>query len=430
MRLRDFPTDVTITFDGQPVPARRGESIASALLAAGKPLVSRSAKYHRPRGPFCLAGTCGSCLVRVDGLPSQRACKTPCAEGQVVESQNGLPDAGHDVLGVIDTVYAHGLDHHHLMTWSALANRLTVAASRELAGLGRLPAAAALPPRPAPPEREERWDVLVVGAGPAGLGAAERLVEAGRRVLVAEAEPAAGGRLRCRLPWDGQPGLDWVEAVRARLASGGGELAVRTAVLGLWLDGGSPLALLAQDGAPTRLRLVRPGRVVLCNGGHPLPPALEDGDRPGVFGGRGLALALAEHGVIPGRRAVVLGAGPEPAALAAALTAAGVAVEQVAEAAGRIRGRARVRGLRLPDGRTVPCDVVAVATPPAPATDLGRALGAALTFDGGAQAFALQADAAGRTTAEAVLAAGEVTGAMDARQAADSGRRAGEAARG
>ncbi|HYG69334.1 MAG TPA: (2Fe-2S)-binding protein, partial [Anaeromyxobacteraceae bacterium] len=53
-RLPSFPADVTIQFDGRPIPARRGESVASALLAAGVPLASRSSKYHRPRGPFCL----------------------------------------------------------------------------------------------------------------------------------------------------------------------------------------------------------------------------------------------------------------------------------------------------------------------------------------------------------------------------------------
>ena len=73
-----FATDCTVTFDGHAVPARSGESVASALLAAGRLVVSRSAKYHRPRGPFCLSGSCGSCLVRIDGEPNRRACRTPC----------------------------------------------------------------------------------------------------------------------------------------------------------------------------------------------------------------------------------------------------------------------------------------------------------------------------------------------------------------
>jgi sarcosine oxidase subunit alpha len=78
----------------------------------------------------------------------------------------------------------------------------------------------------------------------------------------------------------------------------------------------------------------------------------------------------------------------------------------------------------------VPCDTVAVVEPPAPATDLARLLGAPVGWDEAARAFAVTADARGRTAVPGLFAAGEVTGAMDAAGAAEAGRRAGEAARG
>jgi sarcosine oxidase subunit alpha len=429
-RLPTFAPDCTIFLDGHAVPARRGEPIAAALLAAGRPLISRSAKYHRPRGAFCLAGSCGSCLVRAGGLPNQRACRTPCESGLTIETQNVLPSAAHDLLGAIDLVYPHGLDHHHLMTWSVLANRAAVAVSRRLAGLGELPDPAALSAEcAAVPAAEERFDVLVVGAGPAGLAAAEALAEAGRRVLVADGEPAPGGRLRCRYGLPGEPDLAWVARVADKVVGAGGEIAARTTVLGLWRDGGSPLAGLDAEAPPRRLRLVRPERIVVASGGHPQPPALADGDRPGVYGGRGLAAALAEHGVVPGRRAVVLGEGAEPEALAARLVAAGMEVRRVPSAEGaRVLGRARVRALELA-GERILCDVVAVANPPAPATELARELGAEVVLDPAAGVFALRVSSDGRTTVPGLFGAGEVTGPMDAAGAAESGRRAGEAAR-
>ena len=124
-----FAPDCAILVDGRRVPARAGESVTSALLAAGRPLLGRSAKYHRPRGPFCLGSSCASCLVRVDGLPNVRACETPCRDGLTVETQNALGGAAHDLLGAIDLFTPHGLDHHHLATWSQLVNRLAVRAA-------------------------------------------------------------------------------------------------------------------------------------------------------------------------------------------------------------------------------------------------------------------------------------------------------------
>ncbi len=427
-RLPDpaFAPDVTIRVDGAALPARAGEPIAVAMLAAGRPLLARSHKYHRPRGPFCLAGSCQSCLVRVDGQPSVRACRTPCRDGLVVETQHALPSAAHDLLGVIDLATPRGLDHHHLATGSLLLNRAVVALSRRLAGLGKLPTE--VPPSPATP-MEERWDALVIGAGPAGLAAAEALAAAGRRVLLADAESRPGGRLRCRL--DGAGGLDlaWPARVAAAVAAAGGELVLGAPVLGLWRDGGSPIALLSQSGATPRLRLVRPATVVHCAGGTAVPPALEDGDRPGILWGRGLAVALAEHGTLAGTRAVVLGAGAEAEALASRFAAVGLPAELL-PAAARALGRARVRALVAGDGARHRCDLVAVVAPPAPATELARHLGAAAPFDPGCGAFALAVDAAGRTGVPGLFAAGEVTGAMDAGRAAEAGRRAGEAARG
>jgi len=430
-RLPSFETDCVILVDGEPVPARRGEPVATALLAAGRPLIARSMKYHRPRGAFCLAGSCTSCLVRADGLPSQRACRTPCRDGLVVETQNALPTAGHDLLGVIDAVYAEGLDHHHLMTWNPIANRAATAVSRRLAGVGTVPSpAAAWRERQAEPVREEVWDALVVGAGPAGLGAAETLAAGGLRVLVAETGPRAGGRLRCRYPIPGEPDLAWASRAADAVPAAGGEVATGAAVFGLWRDGGSVLAGIAVDGPPRRLRLVRPARLVLCPGGQAVPPAIPGNDRPGLASARGLAVALAEHGVVPGERAAVLGDGPEAEAIAALLAGAGLPVERAAAHGGvRVVGRGRVRGLAVEGRGRVRCDVVAVATPPVPATDLARALGAGVRWDAALEAFAVAAGADGATGVPGLWVAGEATGAASAAEALEAGRRAGRAAR-
>lgn len=428
-RLAGFPDTCTVRLDGTPYPAREGEPLAAALLAAGVTALGRSPKYHRARGPFCLSGSCAGCLVRVDGLPSLRACRTPCREGLSAETQNAFPDARHDVLGLVDLATPRGLDHHHLGTSSALAARAAVAVSRRLSGVGRLPDPLARPPSP-PPPAEEHVDALVVGAGPAGLAAAEALAEGGREVLLVDEGPSPGGRLRARLGRRADPELGWAAAVVARVEAAGGELAAGTEVTGIWPDGGSPVALLRSWDAAGALRLVRPRVVVVATGGHPLPPALPGADRPGVLAARGLAVLLAEHGVLPGREVVVLGRSPDAEPVTAALAAAGAGVEAVPSAEGaRVAGRARVRALVLP-GRRLRCEVLAAADPPSPALELARALGAPVRWDAHLGALALAVGPRGETGVRGLLAAGEVTGAAGAAEAAEAGRRAGEAARG
>jgi sarcosine oxidase subunit alpha len=426
-RLDDprFSTDCTVTFEGHAVPARVGESVASALLAAGHVLLSRSPKYHRPRGPFCLSGSCGSCLVRVDGEPNRRACRTPCRDGMRVETQNAWPDARHDLLGLLDPLTPGGLDVHHMLTRPRAVNEALVAFTRTLAGSGRMPDRTGAR---GPSASRETVDALVLGAGPAGLAAAEALASRGRGVLLVERDRVPGGRLRAGLEPRAAPAA-WPAEVARLVTAAGGEVALGTTAAGLWHDGGSAACLLVSE-EPARTRVVRASRIVVCTGGHVRPPAFEGNDRPGIFSGRALALALAEHGVVPGRHVAVLGAGPEAAALAERYSSAGVESIRVAAPVIAARGRVRVRELVLEDGSRLRCDTVAQAEPPVPAPDLLRALGVAVDWDPVLEAFTPRVADDGTTAVGGLLAAGEVARPSTAAEAIAWGRRAGEAARG
>lgn len=85
---------LSIFVDGQQLTAYEGESIAAALLAAGRRLTRWTARTGEPRGYFCGMGVCQDCLVTVDGRPNVRACVTPVEEGLRVEMQRGLGDWG------------------------------------------------------------------------------------------------------------------------------------------------------------------------------------------------------------------------------------------------------------------------------------------------------------------------------------------------
>ncbi|MEM8854705.1 MAG: (2Fe-2S)-binding protein [Pseudomonadota bacterium] len=77
---------VTITVDGEPVAAREGDSVALALLAAGKGTFGTLSGTGAKVTPYCLMGTCFGCLCTIDGRPSEQACLVPVREGTVVDT--------------------------------------------------------------------------------------------------------------------------------------------------------------------------------------------------------------------------------------------------------------------------------------------------------------------------------------------------------
>jgi sarcosine oxidase, subunit alpha len=84
----DQTRTVTFSFASRLITAYEGDTIASALYAAGVRIFSRSFKYHRPRGLLCCANRCPNCLMNVDRTPNVRACNEPVREGMQVRPQN------------------------------------------------------------------------------------------------------------------------------------------------------------------------------------------------------------------------------------------------------------------------------------------------------------------------------------------------------
>ncbi|HZX43739.1 MAG TPA: (2Fe-2S)-binding protein, partial [Myxococcaceae bacterium] len=154
--------ELTIEFESRPLGAREGEPAACALLAGGETVFSRSIKYHRPRGPFCMAGSCSSCLVRIDGVPNRFACQTPVQPGMRIERQNAYPSVKVDVFSSIDWLFPKGMDHHSMFAGVPVAEKVMATVARHLAGLGLLPDRA---PPPPPPAERLSVEVVVVGAG-------------------------------------------------------------------------------------------------------------------------------------------------------------------------------------------------------------------------------------------------------------------------
>ena len=93
-RLESPPATVEITVDGHPLRVAAGDTLAAALLAAGRRATRRTPVSGAPRGPYCMMGACFECQVQIDGATVQ-ACMTPVAEGMAVRTIQGLPGGGH-----------------------------------------------------------------------------------------------------------------------------------------------------------------------------------------------------------------------------------------------------------------------------------------------------------------------------------------------
>lgn len=416
---------VTLDLEGDPVPAFRGETVAVALFASGARALSRSLKYHRPRSFFCLAGHCGACLMRIDGRPNVKACQTPCSDGLRVASQNAWPSAEHDAFGVVDWLFPRGMDHHHMFTGSRAMNAVLRKVTRQMSGLGRLPDPLPGNVRPeTPPMRRLAGatapDVLVVGAGPAGLAAATAAARAGASVLCIDDGDVPGGSLLA----DPGHGLAAAASSVREARAAGAEVRAASPMIGFFPEDGGGLAAIR---TPEALWLVQPRTTIYATGGYDQNALFEDNDRPGVISGRAAGRLLVRFGVRPARRAVVAGDAPYAAALAAELGAAGITVTRTPRVQ-RAHGRAWVSAATLADGSRVSCDLIAVCELPAPASEPARQHGCAVTLQPARGGFCIDTDAAGLTTVPGVFACGDVTGYQGPDAAALDGARVGAAA--
>ena len=424
---------ITIDFEGTPVPAFAGEPVAVALHAAGIETLARSAKYHRPRGFFCLDGHCAACLLRIDGRPNQRACLTPARAELACARQNAFPSADVDLLAAADWLFPEGMDHHTMMTGSHAGNALFLKLVREMGGAGTLPDA---PPATRLAPRDETLDACVVGGGPAGLAAARAIAEArpGARVALYDEQAAPGGSLLAEAGGTARA-AEMAEAARGA----GAELVARATAIGYYpedeaSDGGRGLlALVAGD----RLLRVRARRTLYATGAYDQNLPFPDNDRPGVISARAcgrLAFHWGVRPVAPKELVIILDGAPTAATLERALNSAGVRTARVdlaRETVAAARGTKRVRGLevRAADGTTrkIAGTLVAVATLPSPASELPRQHGAAVAFETARGGFAAVVDARGATTVADVFACGDVTGYAGPEAAARAGAKVGRA---
>ncbi|HEX8789809.1 MAG TPA: 2Fe-2S iron-sulfur cluster-binding protein [Polyangiaceae bacterium] len=398
-RLEPLRDPVKMHFDGHAVTAERGEPVAVSLLAAGHLAIARSPKFHRPRGPGCLRAGCDGCLARVDDEPNVMTCRVPAADGMRIETQNVVGSRDTDLLRMADWFFPEGMNHHELFAGVPGVQRVMQALARRVAGLGRLPAGEAVPPREA---HRRQVDALVVGAGPAGMSTAMLLVKKGRRVEVVDDALVWGGSVRALPGATGGPWTQLLESFANAVVMGDLRLRMRTTAAAVF---GEDVLLAGEEG----VEVATPSTLVIATGAHDGVLAFEGNDLPGVMSARAAGW-IASLGVEPGERAVVAlteGGGPFGEACASAIRGATL-VTGVPLRAG---GSSRIKDVTVATAsgeRTLRCDALLVDAPRAPAYELAAQAGATLRHE--PQGYVVETDEAGRIR-PGIYAVGEVTGA-------------------
>ncbi len=422
---------VVLQFEGRDLAAFDGEPVSVALHASGIDILSRSLKFHRPRGLFCAKGHCGRCLMRIDGVPNQNGCRVRCAPGVSVLREPGYPSADFDVLGASDLLFRDKLDYHHMGTSTGASARAITRLVRGVSGLGELPELMETPEKTI---GDLRTEVLIVGAGLAGLVAGAAIADAGIEVVVVDAEDV-GGRLLDAFGENGGDSRRLITELRARIENAGGRVLAHTEAIGFFEEG----FYVVRDA--TGLKRVHAARAIMCTGSYDQSALFAQNDLPGVMSARAAQSLVVRYGVRPGERAMIWGDAGRGARTARMLIAAGVEVVALAtpressdttaedldalRAAGcailtnhRLRavaGRRRVKSVEFESAsanrRAGSCDTLILDLAPQPAFELAAQAGARIVWDSTLGRFAPIRDNDGRTTRTDVFVAGEAGGA-------------------
>jgi sarcosine oxidase subunit alpha len=366
----DRTRPLNFSFDGRCLQGYAGDTLSSALLASGVRLVGRSFKYHRPRGILSAGPEEPNALVELRSgarrEPNTRATQIEIYDGLEAESQNRWPSLAFDVLAVnscFGPLLGAGFYYKTFMWPAAFWERVYEPLIRRAAGLGR---ASGLEDADRYEKTTHHCDLLVIGAGPAGLMAALVAARSGARVTICEQDFALGGRLLSENDIiDGAPAVAWIADVEAELASFADVTVLRRTTVVATYDHGNYAAVeRVADHVPTptyqprqRLWRIYARASVLTAGAIERPLVFGDNDRPGVMLAGAVRTYVNRFAVLPGRRAVVFAPSDESARTIDDLSRAGVAIAAIVdprtESSDVLRAAARRSGAPLYQGSVV-----------------------------------------------------------------------------
>ena len=369
----DRSQPLSFTFNGQTYQGYAGDSLAAALLANGVDIVGRSFKYSRPRGIVAAGAEEPNAVLQIGSteaaqIPNVRATQQALYSGLVANSTNGWPSVNTDLMGILGKVgggmMPPGFYYKTFMypqnLWMTYEKYI-----RKAAGLGRSPTEV---DPDIYDQLNQHCDVLIVGAGPAGLAAALAAGRSGARVILADEQEEFGGSLLdTRETLDGKPAADWVAQAVAELQSLPEVTLLPRATVNGYHDHNfltihqrltDHLGETAPMGqARQRMHRVRAKRVVLASGAHERPLVYANNDVPGNMLAGAVSTYVRRYGVAPGQELVLSTNNDYAYRVVLDWLDAGRKVVAVADARSNPRGswveEARARGVRILTGSAV-----------------------------------------------------------------------------
>ena len=334
---------LNFTFDGKTYQGHPGDTLASALLANDVRLMGRSFKYHRPRGVLTAGSEEPNAIVELrEGSrqePNTRATTAELYDGLISKSQNKIGSLRFDLMAINDrfsNFLTAGFYYKTFMWPSAFWEKFYEPIIRKAAGLGSI----SLKDDPDDYDRGFlHCDLLIIGAGPAGLAAALTAGRAGAQIIIADEDFSFGGRLNSeRFTLGDQSGSDWTGQTVAELSSlPNVRIMARTTVLGAFdhgifgaLERVSDHLLQPAPGKPRQIfwRIYTKGSL-LCAGATERPIAFENNDRPGIMLAGAMRSYANRWAVTTARKVAVFTNNDDGHRTAADLHAKGVSIAAV-----------------------------------------------------------------------------------------------------
>jgi len=321
--LIDRSKPIKFFFEGRQVNGFEGDTIASALIANGQWLMSRSFKYHRPRGPLTMAAQDANTLVQLRSAPNTLADRKAIKPGLSVRGQNYLGSLQRDwqaYTGLLSRFLPVGFYYKAFFRpkgiWEIWAPFF-----RKQAGLGVIDQQAQ------PTYKDKQYlfaDVAVVGAGPAGISAAIAAAKKGVEVLLIDENPMVGGSLNYARNTEQNAGIR-ARLIKEVLRFPNIRLMVST-VANSWHPD-NWLGLVTDD----RLYKLRTKELIICSGSLEQQAVFRGNDIPGVVMASAAQRLTHLHGVKPGDKALVLAGNNQAYDTALDLIDAGIEISAIVE---------------------------------------------------------------------------------------------------